>query len=89
MNETITRSAGASHGQELAPQEMDALIKKLGREPSQRSTLYGNVSKQQEVKSYSAMPLDDVVNNPVRKYSKKVKPQFFSTSEQKVQQLAE
>ena len=89
MNETITRSAGASHGQELAPQEMDALIKRLGREPSQRSTLYGKVSKQQEVKSYSAMPLDDVVNNPVRKYSKKVKPQFFSTSEQKVQQLAE
>jgi hypothetical protein len=35
------------------------------------------------------MPLDDVVNNPVRKYSKKVKPQFFNTSEQKVQQLAE
>ena len=68
---------------------MDALIKKLGREPSQRSTLYGNVNKVQEVKSYSAMPLDDVVNNPVQKYSKKVKPQFFSISEQKVQQLAE
>ena len=89
MNETITRSAGASHGQELPPGEMDALIKKLGRDPSQRSTLYGNVNKVQEAKSYNAMPLDDVVNNPVRKYSKKVKPQFFSTSEQKVQQLAE
>jgi hypothetical protein len=35
------------------------------------------------------MPLDDVVNNPVRKYSKKVKPQFLNTSQQKVQQLAE
>jgi hypothetical protein len=35
------------------------------------------------------MPLDEVVNNPVRKYSKKVKPQFFSISEQKAQQLAE
>jgi FO synthase len=89
MNETITRSAGASHGQELPPVEMDALIKKLGRDPSQRSTLYGNVNEVQEAKSYKAMPLDDVVNNPVRKYSKKVKPQFFSTSEQKVQQLAE
>jgi FO synthase len=89
MNETITRSAGASHGQELPPGEMDALIKKLGRDPSQRSTLYGNVNEVQEAKSYKAMPLDDVVNNPVRKYSKKVKPQFFSTSEQKVQQLAE
>ena len=89
MNETITRSAGASHGQELPPGEMDALIKKLGRNPSQRSTLYGDVNKVQKAKSYSAMPLDDVVNNPVRKYSKKVKPQFFSISEQKVQQLAE
>ena len=89
MNETITRSAGASHGQEFSPEQMDNLIKKLGKTPSQRSTLYGAVNNVQELKSYAAIPLEEVVNNNVKKYSKKVKPQFFSTVDQKSQPIAE
>jgi FO synthase len=42
MNETITRSAGAEHGQEMPPEAMEALVTKLGRQPRQRTTLYGN-----------------------------------------------
>ncbi|HSB95059.1 MAG TPA: 5-amino-6-(D-ribitylamino)uracil--L-tyrosine 4-hydroxyphenyl transferase CofH, partial [Spongiibacteraceae bacterium] len=41
MNESITRAAGAEHGQELPPERMDELIRRCGREPRQRTTLYG------------------------------------------------
>jgi len=41
MNESITRAAGAAHGQELGPLEMERLIKEAGRVPEQRNTLYG------------------------------------------------
>ncbi len=40
MDETITRSAGASHGQEMTPAEMEGIIRSLGRRPRQRNTLY-------------------------------------------------
>ena len=71
MNETITRSAGASHGQELPPETMDEVIRSLGREPGQRSTLYGPPNEAQQARSYNAAPLADVVNTPVRKNRKR------------------
>jgi FO synthase len=40
MNETISRSAGASHGQEMTPTEMEAIIRAAGRVPRQRNTIY-------------------------------------------------
>ncbi len=40
MNESITRAAGAAHGQEFTEREMAALIRKAGRVPLQRTTLY-------------------------------------------------
>jgi FO synthase len=44
MDESITRAAGAAHGQEVCAAEMDALIRAAGRMPRQRSTLYGSVT---------------------------------------------
>jgi FO synthase len=41
MNESISRAAGASHGQEVTPEEMRATIRSIGRVPAQRSTTYG------------------------------------------------
>lgn len=41
MNESITRAAGASHGQELPVDRIVALIRGRRREPRQRTTLYG------------------------------------------------
>ncbi|MCL6548935.1 MAG: hypothetical protein K6T30_08500, partial [Alicyclobacillus sp.] len=41
MNESISRSAGASHGQEMLPEEMERMIREIGRIPRQRNTLYG------------------------------------------------
>ncbi|HEV2755687.1 MAG TPA: 5-amino-6-(D-ribitylamino)uracil--L-tyrosine 4-hydroxyphenyl transferase CofH [Actinomycetota bacterium] len=40
MNENISRAAGASHGQELTPPEMERLIRSIGRTPVRRNTLY-------------------------------------------------
>jgi FO synthase len=45
MSETITRSAGASHGQEMTPEMMEAIGRSLGRDVRQRGTLYQDVAK--------------------------------------------
>ncbi|MGV6806322.1 MAG: 5-amino-6-(D-ribitylamino)uracil--L-tyrosine 4-hydroxyphenyl transferase CofH [bacterium] len=42
MNETITRSAGAVHGQEKSPQILQGLVADQGRQWRQRTTLYGD-----------------------------------------------
>ena len=41
MNESISRAAGASHGQEMIPAELERMILEVGRVPRQRTTLYG------------------------------------------------
>ncbi|HEY7243005.1 MAG TPA: 5-amino-6-(D-ribitylamino)uracil--L-tyrosine 4-hydroxyphenyl transferase CofH [Xanthobacteraceae bacterium] len=57
MNESISRAAGAAHGQELAPPQMEALIRKLGRVPRQRTTLYDDASSERTAASWAAAPL--------------------------------
>jgi FO synthase len=42
MNESISRAAGAAHGQELGPEAMEALIRSAGRQPRERTTLYAD-----------------------------------------------
>jgi FO synthase len=44
MNESITRAAGAMHGQEIGAADLERLIRQQGRTPRQRSTLYGAVA---------------------------------------------
>jgi FO synthase len=39
MDESITRSAGAEHGQEMTPQRMENLSTELDRPSQQRTTL--------------------------------------------------
>jgi len=46
MNESITRAAGAMHGQEVSAAELEGLIRSRGRRPLQRSTLYGPVAEE-------------------------------------------
>jgi FO synthase len=70
MNETITRAAGAAHGQEMPPQEMEALIKNAGRTPQQRSTTYGEVARARTLSSFQAAPLTEPVNTPAAKYER-------------------
>ncbi len=66
MNESISRAAGAEHGQELPPRRMEALIRSVGRTPRQRTTLYRNAPTEQVVRSFRAAPLAETVNPPAR-----------------------
>ena len=54
MDETITRSAGASHGQEMTPEQMESTIRSLGRVPRQRNTLYDPVPEDRYRASFAA-----------------------------------
>jgi FO synthase len=45
MNESISRAAGASHGQEMSPAMMEGLIRSIGRTPRQRTTLYATIKR--------------------------------------------
>jgi FO synthase len=66
MNESISRSAGAQHGQEMPPERMELLIRSAGRIPRQRTTLYGDVSEERHRASFGAPALAAPVNPPVR-----------------------
>jgi FO synthase len=68
MNESISRAAGASHGQELGVLAMEALIKGAGRQPRQRSTLYGEVSEERRTAGRNPPPVSPIVNRPLRDY---------------------
>jgi FO synthase len=70
MNESISRAAGASFGQEMPPEAMEALIRSLGRIPRQRTTLYGDVPAERHAAAFGAAPLRDPVNTPARKYER-------------------
>jgi FO synthase len=65
MNESISRAAGAGHGQELSPEAMEAVIRELGRVPRQRTTLYGEPPAQQTQRSFGAAPLAEPRNPSV------------------------
>lgn len=65
MNESISRAAGTEHGQELAPEQMDALIASAGRTPAQRTTLYGSPALQQVERSYGAPELAPLVTGEI------------------------
>jgi FO synthase len=56
MDESITRAAGARHGQEMTPAEMEAVIRALGRTPCQRNTLYQAVAHERHQASFAASP---------------------------------
>jgi FO synthase len=64
MNESISRAAGADHGQELPPEAMEAAIRATGRTPRQRTTLYGEPPEDRVRTSFGAPPLSEPINPP-------------------------
>jgi len=65
MNESISRAAGAEHGQELDPAAMQRLIGALNRPWRQRNTLYGDVDPAAIQRALHAQPLTPVFNAPL------------------------
>ena len=70
MNESITRAAGAEHGQELAPARMEELIRSCGRIPKQRSTAYGEVPAERIKRSFEAPELTPPINQIASGYER-------------------
>lgn len=64
MNESISRAAGASHGQEWSPEVMERVIRAAGRRPQQRTTLYGTPRAERSGASFHAAPLTPVLLHP-------------------------
>ena len=65
MNESISRAAGAAHGQEFSPAQMQALAAGIGRPVRARTTLYGEVDPSRVQAAGAALPLCEVRNAPV------------------------
>ena len=70
MNETITRSAGAEHGQEMPPERLEALIRELGRTPVQRTTGYERAPESRRAASYDTPALAPTSNPRAKRYER-------------------
>jgi len=70
MNETITRAAGASHGQEWDAKAMEAFIESQGRQPWLRNTVYQPADPERRATALAAGPTLPVVNTPARRYER-------------------
>jgi FO synthase len=68
MNESITRAAGAVHGEEMPPEAMEAIITALGRQPRQRTTLYGTPAADRVAAAFNTVPLRPPPVAPERQF---------------------
>ena len=85
MNESISRAAGAAHGQEMPPERMEEAIRAPDRTPRQRTTLYGIPEAERTRVSYGAAPLAEPLNPSVndaglRRPSRLVRPGLTATA---------
>lgn len=64
MNESITRAAGAVHGQEASPEMLEAWIREAKRIPRQRTTTYGSAPVARQAASFGAPPVRPIVTPP-------------------------
>jgi FO synthase len=71
MNESISRAAGTQHGQETNPRQMANLIRRLNRDPQQRSTSYDKVSDERIKAGLAQGELLEIINTPAEKYERK------------------
>ena len=69
-DESISRAAGAAHGQEMPPAAMEEAIRSLGRTPRQRTTSYGDAPDERRLASLRAAPLAEVVLTPASKFAR-------------------
>ena len=67
MNESITRAAGASYGQEWTPRAIEDTIRNMGRLPRMRNTLYASAPKERYLSASSAQELQEIELNSAAK----------------------
>ncbi len=67
MNESITRAAGASYGQEWPPAQIEQAITALGRVPRMRTTAYEDAPGERRDIAHRASGLLEIENTPANK----------------------
>jgi len=67
MNESITRAAGAEHGEEWNPQQVEDTIRQMQRIPRMRNTLYTDATEERRATAFSAIPLSAIENTRAAK----------------------
>jgi len=78
MNESITRAAGAEHGEEWSPAEIETTIQRLGREPRMRSTLYADAPAERRERAQLAAGLVPIHLDPAARTQRTKLSQQFS-----------
>jgi FO synthase len=73
MNESITRAAGAAHGQEWSADTLRQVIIRAGRTPKIRNTLYGEVKANRVAAASKASDLKDLENTAAKKLQRSKK----------------
>ena len=58
MNESITRAAGAAHGQEMDPKALREMATRENRVPKMRTTLYADAGDERAERADAAAPLE-------------------------------
>jgi FO synthase len=75
MNESISRAAGSTHGEEFPPEAMEALIAQAGRVAAPRTTLYAPADPDKMARARAAAPLTPVIQTPPVKARKSLELQ--------------
>jgi FO synthase len=71
MNESITRAAGAAHGEELSINIIEEMILNLGKTPRIRNTLYEDINAEREQVARKAKALTDIIlDDSMKNYEK-------------------
>jgi FO synthase len=67
MNESISKAAGSSHGQEFPPHAMETLVYEIGRIAAPRTTLYAAADPAKMMRARQAAPLEPVIQTPPKR----------------------
>lgn len=67
MNESITRAAGADHGEEWSPPAMENALIKMNRIPRMRTTSYTDAPPARKVAAFNAQELQKIENTSANK----------------------
>ena len=78
MNESITRAAGADHGQEWHPADMEEVILKMGRTPKMRTTKYETAPHNMKKLAFKATTLRQIENTAAQKLQRTKKLDIIS-----------
>ena len=73
MNESITRAAGADHGQEWHPSDIEEAILKMKRNPKMRTTNYEAAPQRMKELAFNASTLKQVENTAAQKLQRSKK----------------